>query len=245
MKTFCAITWGYVLETGQFVPVRCDQWSCDYCRKIKSLRLAQRAVLGVRDMSGVPMFWTLTMPGHINSVSFAYKVLPKNWDTFRKRVQRQAPNFYYFAVVEGQPRRGGMPHFHILSDASLSSKQTLSAERRALKDYAVASGFGYQCSLENVNDAKILNYVSKYVSKSDRAMPKAFRRVRVSRDWPEVPEYTPAGTLISWDFHATLKQWINYLCQASGVYPDDLLETFGQTVDRLSKGHETSGNRLE
>lgn len=244
-KPFCAITWGYVLERQAFIPVRCDQWQCDYCRRIKSLRLAQRAVAGMAKMIGQPAFWTLTLPGHMKSVSFAYKVLPTNWDNLRKRIQRTTAKLYYFAVVEGQRHRNGMPHFHILCDVRLSSKKGDAAEERALKAHALKCGFGYQCDVKSVDGNGVLYYVAKYVSKADTNMPKGFRRVRTSQDWPPLPEFEASGTLLQWSMHETFEQWTNYLSQATGLHRLELQGDFMATVDELSKGRETMGVRLE
>lgn len=245
MKPYCALTWAYILETGTFVPVRCDQWNCEYCRKIKALRLAKRAMTGVSAMTGKPRFWTLTLPGKIRTAEFGYKILPGNWDTFRKKVQRQNPNFFYFAVVEGQPYRDNMPHFHILTDARLASKNSTSAEKRALKLTAIQSGFGHQAKCQDVTGDQASYYVSKYTSKGDPAMPKGFRRVRTSQDWPEEPEYPVTGTLIVWSIKDTLAYWMHYLTLLTPETEESLRLELLATAARLSNGQEVPGRAPE
>lgn len=95
-------------------------------------------------------------------------------------VQRIVGKWEYCAFVEGQPKRGGMPHFHIIS--------LIKAPKR-LKDMAMQAGFGHQAKEAVVTSDGAAGYVAKYASKSDEAMPRDFRRVRTSRGWAKLPEY--------------------------------------------------------
>lgn len=49
-------------------------------------------------------------------------------------------------------------------------------------------GFGFEADISQVNGPRAARYVAKYASKQPRAMPRHFRRVRVSRDWPKLPQ---------------------------------------------------------
>jgi hypothetical protein len=132
-----------------------------------------------------PKFATITQPPSVKTAKFAYKILGDQWDGFRNRWQYWAkksgePNFYA-AFVEGQTRREGMPHFHILG-CGLPDTETL-------RKWAVESGFGYQVKLMPLSaNAGTAWYVSKYSTKSTDApdMPEGFRRCRYSKDWPRM-----------------------------------------------------------
>lgn len=57
-----------------------------------------------------------------------------------------------------------------------------------LKDLAWQCGWGYMATEEEINGGKAAGYVAKYASKHDPAMPRNFRRCRVSQDWAKLPE---------------------------------------------------------
>lgn len=166
-------------EDGWVVRLACDQWLCPYCRKILAWRWAQRVRYGIAlRLDTEPWFWTLTLPGWVPTREKGYAILPERWDNFRKALQRSYPDFTYAAFVEGQPERGLMPHFHII---------TFQPAPGRLKDLAVHSGFGHQADQQEVTGGYAAWYVSKYASKSTPGIPGHFRRVRISRDWPSLP----------------------------------------------------------
>jgi len=83
----------------------------------------------------------------------------------------------YAAFVELQGR--GVPHFHIVS--------TYAPSEHTIKNWAVASGMGYQVKVERVKrGAGVAWYISKYAGKTQGKMglPKGFRRVRYSESFP-------------------------------------------------------------
>jgi len=53
---------------------------------------------------------------------------------------------------------------------------------------AVHSGFGHQAWQIEITGSKAVSYVAKYASKQGASMPRNFRRVRISRAWPSLPE---------------------------------------------------------
>lgn len=119
------------------------------------------------------------MRGGYKHAGDAYRALPILWDALRKSIQRKALVWTYCAFVEGQTKRGGMPHFHIIS---------LYKAPYRLKDLAFHYGFGYQAKEIEINGPKAASYVAKYASKGDKNIPRNFRRVRASRDWAALPE---------------------------------------------------------
>lgn len=167
-------------ELGEVIALACDRWDCGDCRKILSWRWAQTVRYGIALWpTHKAYFWTLTLPPWVLSADTGYRVLPERWDNLRKTVQRAQGQFHYCAFVEAHPHRQLIPHFHII---------TLNKAPTRLKDMAVHCGFGYQAQEVEINAGMAVSYVAKYASKADMAIPKHFRRVRVSRSWPRLPE---------------------------------------------------------
>ena len=167
--------------TGSVTAIPCGSWSCPICSKANARKWAWRAMLQLDEDSRQCRFWTLTMPGGMKSPAYAFAKLPSLWDALRKTIQRATGAWTYLAFVEGQVKRNGMPHFHVLSYAQSPYR---------LKDLAAHLGFGYQAYDVVVQSKQAAVYVAKYASKGDKAMPRGFRRVRASRDWHALP-YVP------------------------------------------------------
>jgi hypothetical protein len=125
-----------------------------------------------------PWFWTLTLPAWVQDAATGYKVLPGRWDRLRRRLQQGYPQFLYAAFVEAHPHRYLIPHFHVITFAPAPGR---------LKDVAVHAGFGYEAKELEINGKIAASYVSKYVCKRESAIPRNFRRVRISQTWPELP----------------------------------------------------------
>lgn len=166
-------------DQGQVISLACDQWGCHYCRKILAWRWAQRVAYGIAlSLDHEPWFWTITLPAWVPDARTGYRLLPKRWDALRKALQRANPHFLYAAFVEGQPQRGDMPHFHII---------TFSPSPGRFKDMVVHAGFGHQAKELEITGRMAVSYVTKYASKQGQGMPRNFRRVRISRAWPALP----------------------------------------------------------
>lgn len=177
-------------EHGQPVAFRCGSWYCEYCARLNARTWGNRTALNF-PLGG--SFMTLTMSPKIYTPALAYKLIPAMWDTFRKSIQRQlestGSNWSYIAVVEGQPKRGHMPHFHIFANHSPKTTTKRASEKTALRRLAVKCGFGYQVDLQKLNDAQAGYYVAKYATKTSNEMPHHFRRVRTSQGFAEMPEF--------------------------------------------------------
>src|SRR3972149_12227757 len=98
---------------GKCIPLPCGQWSCPECRRILAFQWSLRARLGVGET--IAYMWTFTQPSKVHSLRFAYEILPSQWKNVRQKCQRAWGTWLYLAVVEGQPHRYEMPHFHVLS----------------------------------------------------------------------------------------------------------------------------------
>lgn len=180
-KPKCPYMWAFTSH-GSVMPIYCGQWQCEECAVRLARFWAKRVWYGMQVIDEPARFWTLTLPGKVKTSKFGFAILPDMWDSFRKQMQRANDGWTYAAFSEGQPKRKGMPHFHIIT------YQPIPPKFHRLKDFAVAHGFGYQ-ALDKPVDSKLgAWYVSKYASKGDPTMPKGFRRVRLSQDWPDMPE---------------------------------------------------------
>lgn len=197
---------------GELCPVSCGQWSCEQCAKKLAGKWAWRTRLEVATWKRPGYMLTLTVRGYIKDVEYAYKMLPKWFDTFRKTMQRNTHGkWFYIAFVEGQYKtRDGMPHFHIISRKKPEIREHVMDGKKwaknedgtykyrivRFKDLAWRCGFGFEADLQTVSDSKAAYYVSKYASKIDPLTPKGFRRVRTSEGWHELPEFEGEGLII-------------------------------------------------
>lgn len=175
-------------------PIFCGRWSCPTCQKRLANKWALRAKLGLSTSETDPnpemWFLTLTLGSFYRSATQGFEALPGLWDTTRKNFQRTYGDWMYMAFVEGQPQRGNMPHFHILTDHEPPAKRGRKGyvTKHNLHDWAVAFGWGFECDLVLVNGDDAAGYVAKYASKQSSSTPKRFRRVRCSRNWPQLPK---------------------------------------------------------
>jgi len=159
------------------------------------------------------------MSGKIRSRKFAYSILPKLWDTLRKALQRAfGGKWSYIAFVEGQPKRSGMPHFHVISLRKAPAR---------LKDMAVKAGFGHQAREKHIDGKGAAYYVSKYASKGDQFMPSKFRRCRTSQDWPKLPDYEGEAYLVPSKKESTL-DFILRVHERTNVDIEVLYERYSQ-----------------
>lgn len=180
----CMATIGVTSE-GHVFPIRCKSWACETCKAINAMHAAVQCANGIDALflSGIrPKFVTLTLRGGI-SPDRAYKVLPDMWDKMRRRFtlfgREFGLPFMYCAFIENQSR--GVPHLHIVS--------SISPKHHELKEWSVKSGMGYMVDVQPIAANKgVAWYISKYVGKgNDKGlMPKGFRRVRYSENWPRV-----------------------------------------------------------
>ena len=199
---------------GKYFGFGCGQWKCELCRQTLVWKIAERAKLGMLQYGRV-WFITYTEPGAMKTPQAAYNILPSQWDNLRNALQYQykkmGAEWEYLTVVEGQPERELMPHFHVLQNKPLplsGMKWKRGKNGNVLvprdKDLAVHCGFGHQCKTEVVESddyKKLISYVAKvakYLSKDNVKvdMPKNFRRVRFSSGWPELPELPESEAIV-------------------------------------------------
>lgn len=209
---------------GECVAIPCGQWSCPYCAKRNAGKWAWRVSLHIKKRGKPAYFWTLTLRGKYKTAEQGYKALPKLWDAFRKIIQRYVGTWEYVAFVEGQPKRVGMPHFHIIS---------MKKSPKRLKDLAMQAGFGYQAKEQRVNSAKAAWYVAKYASKTDPRIPKNFRRVRSSQRWHKLPEFKGHELYVK-GRNESLTEYLIRVSDGTGKDIDNLLLSWYQLTDKYT-----------
>lgn len=177
---------GVSLSTGNailFQP-RCKSWQCPACAEINRRLWAVRTFHGaaaLRERGAHIYFLTITSHEAL-SPQGTITIFPDAWKKLRQRAYRMAGKYQYLMVPEKHV--SGRMHVHMVETAGLST--------RWWKDNARECGFGYMVEEEECSqDGRAAWYVVKYLGKqmSDNvAWPKRFRRVRVSREWPELPQ---------------------------------------------------------
>lgn len=219
-KTICMATVGATPD-GFVFPIRCKRWSCPVCARINAYHHAIKVANGCQAMitAGIiPRFVTITQPSGVRTAQHAYKILHEQWDKFRRRLQywaktRATMPVIYASFVEGQPKREFMPHFHIILSAS--------PKKEALRLMVVQSGLGFQLDLQTFKTGSgVAWYVAKYATKADDAknMPKGFRRVRYSENFPPMWWCVDDAERIAIvkEFHESYLEWIDR-CARAGV----------------------------
>lgn len=174
------------------------------------------------EFGGDAWFLTLTLGSQYKTTRDGYLAIPKLWDSTRKAYQRWYGSMVYMAFVEGQQNRGGMPHFHILTDREPPTRRGRLGyvTSHGVHDFAVAYGWGYQAKLEIVLSSQAAVYVAKYASKGDTAMPRNFRRVRASQDFPKLPDLTDDPLIVP-ARDEDVAHYIDRVCSVTGLLHDE------------------------
>lgn len=124
----------------------------------------------------------------------------------------------------------GRMHVHALWNAGVS--------KRWLKDNARKRGLGYQAEVKRVsNSGSASKYVTKYVGKNlGIDVPAHFRRVRVSKNWVDIPKPDNAMVVLRWEHVGTngALQAVYEECQAKNITLIDLES--GQIFDDVDLG---------
>jgi len=199
---------------GRVQNVYCGQWGCKRCSKIKARLWAWRVRLTINGSTQTWYFWTLTLRRKYHTAEAGYAALPRLWDNLRKSIQRKQQKFSYVAFVEGQPKRGDMPHFHVITNVK---------PWRRIKDIAMKAGFGYEAKSVVVTGPKAGSYVAKYATKQNPHTPKGFRRVRASRDIAKLPDYEGVGIIPPSRDEKTW-EYIDRVSDATGIDHETLYE---------------------
>jgi len=164
---------------------RCKLWACEVCAPINKAKWTIRAYHGAEEITkaddtAVLHFLTLTSLGSLTPAQSLY-VFPKAWKKLHSRARYRQPKHHYFMVPERQA--SGRIHMHAIT--------TLALGTRWFKDNGRECGLGFMNENEPCRDPrKAAWYASKYLAKSIEveSWPRGFRRTRLSRNWPKLPE---------------------------------------------------------
>jgi hypothetical protein len=131
-----------------------------------------------------------------------------------------------------------MPHFHILTTGLPPTRKNAKGNvtKRALHDWAHSLGWGFQAELLIVSSSEAAAYVAKYASKQSPLTPKGFRRVRVSRDWPKLPNKGGAHWLTP-ARDEDVAHFIARVADATMLDPAELWLKWADLTDEIDSRH--------
>lgn len=231
MPTECPMAVAFT-QQGKPALLYCGKWDCPHCRPFNAGEWAQEARFAVAygQAGRLPViFLTLTLGSKYKSTRDGYKALPRLWDNFRKTIQRYYGRFDYLAVVEEQPKKRKMPHFHVLAFCRIPPGYSRRKDpNKWIKDFGVKMGFGHQCTQQEVTDWLAAIYIAKYLGKDGQGMPKGFRRVRVSRYFPRRPQQ-PKQPYFVRSIGELLQDYLMRVQDVTGLDLDDLLHAYQDT----------------
>lgn len=154
-----------------------------------------RAMIGVRHYIGLGQhvdFITITSHEKLPNFDATEAVWRKAWPVLYAALKRRSTALQYFIVPERH--KDGRMHVHALWNADVTQKW--------IKDNARKRGLGYQAKCKHVDDPlHAVRYVGKYIGKSlGENVPKRFRRIRVSKGWPEIPIPVTSLVGLRWEY---------------------------------------------
>lgn len=160
----------------------CDSWNCPECAARMREKWILRAEIGARALLGDGLrldFVTITSHERLKTFAATEIVWRDAWDRLYKAIRRKAEIFEYMVIPE--KHQDGRMHVHALWTAGVSQKW--------LKDNARKRGLGFMADIRRVQTVQnATRYVTKYIGKDlGDEVPPHFRRVRVSRNWAEIP----------------------------------------------------------
>jgi hypothetical protein len=173
----------------------CNEWSCPECAEKLKQHWVLRAETGVRYFLAHDIrvdFVTITSNEKLKTFAQTEYVWRDAWSKIYAALKRKNKALEYFIVPE--KHKDGRMHIHALWTAGVTKKW--------LKDNARKRGLGYMADVSQVNSTRAATgYVTKYVGKSlGEEVPPHFRRVRVSRNWADVPKPETEHNLYRWEY---------------------------------------------
>lgn len=170
----------------RFMRPDCHLWACEECAEVNKRRWTAIVAEGIKSYQaeGLTQWRFVTVTSHeaLSSFNQTLYVWKRAYPKLYARLKRKQPDIKYVFLPE--KHKDGRLHFHALISHPI--------ETRWWKDNARSCGLGYKAeSVEPLSIAKACFYVLKYITKSLQAgssWPKHFHRVRVSRNWPKLPE---------------------------------------------------------
>lgn len=144
-------------------------------------------------------FWTFTCRGRDLDMETAddyyYAWTNKALTNLRQKARRQGQPWIYVQVTERQQRGAAHSHFvHTYtpddSEVFQDEKGRFHLDSEAFLNAVMASGLGPQCQITVIETPEaVAHYISGYLEKhaNTDAFPKKWKRVRWSKEWPDLP----------------------------------------------------------
>lgn len=180
----------------------CNHWDCGRCRFILAAQAHKRMVYGAETLAGQGLslyFWTFTCRGRDLDLETAddhyYEWTNRALSRLRAQARREARPWVYVQVTERQKRGAAHSHFihtYVPDDAIDAGKRGRNTRKASVSFLraVVDAGLGPQSDITTVNGpGAVASYISGYLRKhaSEDAFPRKWKRVRWSKDWPEIP----------------------------------------------------------
>jgi hypothetical protein len=198
-----------------YIRLNCKCWDCPYCGPRRAKRY--RRAIGVwAEKLGLNRFLTLTLDPKKLDREDSTKYLKRTWAKLRSLIHRKyGKALPYICVLEYQ--KNGTAHLHILLNQRV--------EIDWLKEKWQAVGGGWNVWIKMVSIRRIVNYVSKYLSKDLMlSAPKGARRVTTSRD---IRMFEKAAQDIAWNLIKIAIEAIRFVvettisdvfCETEGIF---------------------------
>jgi hypothetical protein len=192
-----------------FIRLRCKQWGCDYCTSVNRKQWQIHLKNKLPKIGSIWSMITVTARAKAHRFNTTLEAIIKNWDKLMKRLKRLWGNFEYVRVYE--KHKSGEFHAHMLvsyqpgDSYSENAYKQIKGKRRyrgtahkELKYSSFEVGLGFIVDFSPILHAGIddylhqinrtVSYVTKYMTKNLKDMPKGARRVQTSRKIGSVKE---------------------------------------------------------
>lgn len=209
----------------------CNHWDCPACGTVRASQEYRRIVAGAESLATehTLYFWTITCRGREISLDEAeenyYAWTNRFLTNARAKANRAGQFWVYVQITERQKKTRLHPHSHIITsflprDAVATTDPN---ERRAYVSLWFtranqSSGLGSQHRITEVESAAATaRYVAKYMFKDTmmEKWPAKWKRVRYSRNWPKLPQYTPDFSAVlntPEDWHKVARNPATFVC---------------------------------
>jgi len=216
---------------------RCKQWTCAYCAQ-KNKSIWRAAIIHALNQR-TDITWTfLTITAHENAKNTrnSLKNIQTGWTRLYNKMKyhcrKHHMDVHYIRVYE--PHKDGRIHAHMLLGYSPQIPYRLDEfeflYERWFKDNARSSGMGYEANLQLLqenNAGYVSAYISKYMTKMEKALPKGTRRIQSSQNLiTTMNDNEPSPYIWSAMDSVTLEdfvQWLKFDCEVIDLSTGDII----------------------
>jgi len=195
-------------KTATIFNPRCGSWKCPYCAQLNSDEWQHRVLSGALELENQGhelRFITLTSRPYATPNSSLY-FFKQNWPKLQRRAkyhtEKNGKETWSFILIP-ERHKTGVLHCHLVATTPLTT--------RWWHEHGYKCGFGYENHSKLVKYAVgTAGYVAKYLSKSIEVTdwPPKFRRIRASRNWPQVVK--PQDSAWEYKIHSEESAWFEY-----------------------------------